>query len=141
MGFELGWLMYIFLVIVLLGVVTSQGRDILKLKAERVKNISEQERLAIQEPNQTVLGLCFCAMIVLTIIKVATVVNAPLADVSPASLPATTSTHSDYDSCVRKGIAYFSDLGWYPILPEPRAGQRAIDLITQRCNVTTTAYP
>ncbi|HEY0028484.1 MAG TPA: hypothetical protein VGC35_11485 [Allosphingosinicella sp.] len=44
--------------------------------------------------------------------------------------------------CVRRGIAYFKEIGSYPTLSSaPNRGRDAADVAVERCNRTTTAFP
>ena len=47
------------------------------------------------------------------------------------------SSSGDVESCVRRGTAYFSSIGSYPVLSD---GRRAADVARERCNRTTTAF-
>jgi hypothetical protein len=44
--------------------------------------------------------------------------------------------------CVRRGIAYFKEIGSYPTLRSaPNQGRDAAEVAVERCNRTTTAFP
>jgi len=47
------------------------------------------------------------------------------------------SSVSDVESCVARGISYFSSIGAYPMLSD---GRKATDTARERCNRTTTAF-
>jgi len=44
-------------------------------------------------------------------------------------------------ACVRRGVAYFKEIGSYPTLSSaPNRGRNADDVAIERCNRTTTAF-
>lgn len=47
----------------------------------------------------------------------------------------------EVDACVKRGVAYFKEIGSYPTLSSaPNKGRRAEDVVRERCNRTTTAF-
>jgi len=48
---------------------------------------------------------------------------------------------ADVEACVRRGVAYFKEIGSYPtLLAPPNKGKKAEDVARERCNRTTTAF-
>ena len=47
-------------------------------------------------------------------------------------------TDSAVEACVRRGEAYFSDIGSFPTLSD---GRDALTVARERCRRTTTAFP
>lgn len=48
---------------------------------------------------------------------------------------------SAVDECTARGVAYFKEIGSYPVLhSEPNAGRAAEDVARERCERTTTAF-
>jgi hypothetical protein len=49
--------------------------------------------------------------------------------------------NADVEKCVARGIAYFKEIGSYPMLhTHPNKGRRAEVVARERCNRTTTAF-
>lgn len=45
-------------------------------------------------------------------------------------------------ACARRGVAYFREIGSYPNLQSaPNKGRAAEDVVLERCQRTTTAFP
>lgn len=54
---------------------------------------------------------------------------------------ASSSFSDTVDECVKRGVAYFKEIGSYPKLGSaPNAGRRAEDVALERCNRTLTAF-
>jgi len=48
---------------------------------------------------------------------------------------------SQVEACVQRGIAYFKEIGSYPILKSPpNTGRSAEEVARERCKRTTTAF-
>lgn len=57
------------------------------------------------------------------------------------SKDASSSSGETVDACVKRGVAYFKEIGSYPKLGSaPNAGRRAEDVALERCNRTLTAF-
>ena len=54
----------------------------------------------------------------------------------------TSSSNSEVDACIERGIQYFKDIGSYPTLSSPPNRGRSAEVVArERCNRTTTAFP
>ena len=50
-------------------------------------------------------------------------------------------SNAEVDACVKRGVAYFKEMGSYPTLKSaPNVGRIAEDVARERCNRTTTAF-
>lgn len=67
-------------------------------------------------------------------------------DSSSKKLSATGAQHNrqtpnSYDACISRGIAYFKEIGSYPVLlSPPNAGRSAEEVARERCGRTRTAF-
>ena len=49
---------------------------------------------------------------------------------------------AEIQACIKRGIAYFKEIGSYPTLSSPpNTGRLAADVAGERCRRTTTAFP
>ena len=47
----------------------------------------------------------------------------------------------EIEACIERGVAYFKEIGSYPLLLAPMyEGRKAEDVASERCNRTTTAF-
>lgn len=68
-------------------------------------------------------------------------VCAAIAVISAGCSGGSSNGNAHVEACIRRGVAYFKEIGSYPTLSSaPNSGRSAEEVARERCNRTTTAF-